>query len=884
MDYMFSAASAFNQDISGWNTSNVWSMAAMFESASAFNQDISGWDTSNVTKMYRMFARASAFNQDIGGWSTANVVDMGSMFNGASAFNQDIGSWDTSNVSSMSGIFWGASAFNQDISGWDTSKVTTMYSMFSSASSFDQDISSWDVSKVIRMGSMFRDATSFNQNISTWNTASVADMSFMFYDANSFNQNIGSWDVSSVTNMSKMFKVATSFNQDVGGWNVSSVTNMSGMFYEASSFNQDIGTWDVSSVTNMSDMFNKATSFDQNISTWNTANVDNMKYMFLKASAFNQDIRAWDVSSATNISGMFYKASAFDQDISTWDITNVTDMRYMLDDTNLSISNYDALLTGWSSQAVQPNVTLDAAGQHYSLSVADRQSLIDTHNWTINDAGSDSVVTIEFASATYSANENAGSMTITYTVSSDIVSTTAKDFTFTITGGTATSGGVDYTFTAPATITVAAGDYTSPVTQSQTITLHDDSLVELDETIDLSIISASGENDVEFDPQASAIATIIDNDNTAPTGLPVITGTVEEDQTLTADTTGINDADGLGVFNYQWLRDGVNIYTATNFIYTLSDADVGAVITVTVSYTDNFSNAESLTSNLTVAVINVNDAPVGKPNITGTTEVGETLTADTSGISDADGLPTSLTYQWLRDGVAISGATGNTYVIGHADFNKQLSVEVRYTDLQSTVEGPLASAQTADIGMSRPTALANGFVTTWKTDNPGTSATNEITIPLGAGTTEFTVFWGDGTSSKHTAGPVTHPYANPGIYTVAIVGDFPGVNFNGGGDGDKLLSIEQWGNIAWQDLNDAFEGADNLVINATDAPDLTGITNLSEMFKGATTVNADLSGWDVSNVTNMSGTFQDATAFNQNIGGWDTTNVTNMASMFRESN
>ncbi|MCP4210277.1 MAG: BspA family leucine-rich repeat surface protein, partial [Halieaceae bacterium] len=181
-------------------------------------------------------------------------------------------------------------------------------------------------------------------------------------------------------------------------------------------------------------------------------------------------------------------------------------------------------------------------------------------------------------------------------------------------------------------------------------------------------------------------------------------------------------------------------------------------------------------------------------------------------------------------------------------------------------------------------ALATGFVTTWQTDKPGTAASDSITIPIGAGDTDFTVFWGDGTSTDYTGGPATHTYASAGTYTVAIVGDFPGVNFNGGGDGDKLLSVEQWGNIAWQDLNDAFEGAENLVINASDAPDLSGVTDLSAMFRGATSINQDLNNWDTSSVTNMSYMFSWATAFNQDISDWNTSSVTDLSNMFRGAN
>ena len=171
---------------------------------------------------------------------------------------------------------------------------------------------------------------------------------------------------------------------------------------------------------------------------------------------------------------------------------------------------------------------------------------------------------------------------------------------------------------------------------------------------------------------------------------------------------GISDADGLGAFSYQWLRNGSTIGGATASTYTLGDADVGAQISVQVTYTDGDGTAEGpLTSAPTAAVANVNDAPVGVPTISGTASKGQTLTANASGISDADGLG-AFSYQWLRDGVAIGGATGSTYLLVNADVGTQISVQVTYTDGHGTAEGPLTSAPTAVVTDVNTAAVIGG--------------------------------------------------------------------------------------------------------------------------------------------------------------------------------
>lgn len=174
------------------------------------------------------------------------------------------------------------------------------------------------------------------------------------------------------------------------------------------------------------------------------------------------------------------------------------------------------------------------------------------------------------------------------------------------------------------------------------------------------------------------------------------------------------------------------------------------------------------------------------------------------------------------------------------------------------------------------------FVSTWKTDNPGTSAMNEIMIPTNGPGYLYDVDWGDGTLSTNVMGDATHIYGTAGTYTVKIRGAFPQLFFNNGGDREKLLDVTNWGTIAWSSMEGAFYGCTNLAITATDAPDLSGVTSMRQMFKGAATFNDDISSWDVSTIEDMSETFNEAALFNQDISGWMVDNVENMEAMFAQ--
>ncbi|HZX29574.1 MAG TPA: hypothetical protein VFF16_21045, partial [Telluria sp.] len=165
--------------------------------------------------------------------------------------------------------------------------------------------------------------------------------------------------------------------------------------------------------------------------------------------------------------------------------------------------------------------------------------------------------------------------------------------------------------------------------------------------------------------------------NTAPGGAVTVAGTATQGQMLSAVST-LTDADGLGTLHYQWLRGGVAIDGATVAAYTLQQADVGAAMSVRVTYVDALGHNESVDAAATAAVANVNDAPTGGVAVSGTPLEGQTLGV-ISTLADLDGLG-ALGYAWLRDGVPITGASGATYSLTAADAGHAVSVRATYVD------------------------------------------------------------------------------------------------------------------------------------------------------------------------------------------------------------
>ena len=226
--------------------------------------------------------------------------------------------------------------------------------------------------------------------------------------------------------------------------------------------------------------------------------------------------------------------------------------------------------------------------------------------------------------------------------------------------------------------------------------------------VQVSFTDDAGNDEELTSAVTGAVAAAPPPPNIPATGLPTITGAAQVGETLTASATGIADDDGLNnaTFAYQWLADDAKINGATASGHTLVAADAGKAIKVRVSFTDDASNDEELTSAATGAVAAAPPPPntpaTGGPTITGAAQVGETLTADTTGIADGDGLNNAaFAYQWLDDDAEINGATASTYTLADADEGKAIEVKVSFTDDAGNDE-ELTSAATGAVAAAPP--------------------------------------------------------------------------------------------------------------------------------------------------------------------------------------
>ncbi len=211
-------------------------------------------------------------------------------------------------------------------------------------------------------------------------------------------------------------------------------------------------------------------------------------------------------------------------------------------------------------------------------------------------------------------------------------------------------------------------------------------------TLPASLTAGAHVATVTAQPSGTAVTvpfTVTTGTLTAP--VPTVTGTAKVGQKLTAQPGTWTPAPVA--LSYQWLRNGTAITGATSSSYTLTVADQGAKVAVTVTGTKTGYTTTSQTS--TAQTVAAGTLGAATPTVTGTAKVGQKLTAKPGTWTPA---PVALSYQWLRDGKTIKNATKSTYTLVAADRGTKITVRVTGSKSGYTTVKKTSAAKTVKAG------------------------------------------------------------------------------------------------------------------------------------------------------------------------------------------
>ena len=268
---------------------------------------------------------------------------------------------------------------------------------------------------------------------------------------------------------------------------------------------------------------------------------------------------------------------------------------------------------------------------------------------------------------------------------------------------------------------------------------------------------ATGLKSFVVGPAALSEATV---SGTAKVGSKLTAGAVQWTETSTS--------------SYQWLRNGAAISGATSSSYTLAAADLGKKVSVRVTAhpSDATLGAVAETSSQTATVVAGPSAAVkSAPKISGTVAVGHKLKAS-AGSWSLPGVAAS--YQWLRGGKSISGATSSSYTVSTKDVGAKLSVRVT-AKVAGHLSASATSASTKTVAKVKPSVSAKLSKSSAKRTSTvkvtvtvkatGVSKpTGKVTVKVGSKTVTKTV-----SSSAKGKVTVTLPkQAKKGTYKVSV--------------------------------------------------------------------------------------------------------------------
>ena len=170
--------------------------------------------------------------------------------------------------------------------------------------------------------------------------------------------------------------------------------------------------------------------------------------------------------------------------------------------------------------------------------------------------------------------------------------------------------------------------------------------------VQISYVDGQGNLETIISPPSEPVQNV----NDRPSGSPVLSGNAREDDALVVDTSLVADEDGIGNFDIIWQRSSTKtdwqaFPEAVGDVLRLTQSHVGYSYRAVMSYVDSHNTREILITNPSETVENVDDPVEGEVTILGDASEGETLTSQSVGLSDEDGIASlSITWEASKDG------------------------------------------------------------------------------------------------------------------------------------------------------------------------------------------------------------------------------------------
>ena len=204
--------------------------------------------------------------------------------------------------------------------------------------------------------------------------------------------------------------------------------------------------------------------------------------------------------------------------------------------------------------------------------------------------------------------------------------------------------------------------------------------------VEVSYVDGQGNSESIISPNSSAVQNV----NDKPVGVPVVVGEARENNTLTADLSRIIDEDGLGDINIDWERSTTKanwerLTDKANSVINLNQTDVGYSFRAVINYIDGFGTAETLFTEPTELVANVDNPLTGEIVIRGQAVESNELVASLSSLADYDGIAsTAFLWEASADGRTWDAinlpANSPTILLGQALVGMKIRINANIID------------------------------------------------------------------------------------------------------------------------------------------------------------------------------------------------------------